>query len=191
MSSLTPKKDLPPVPFKAILTSVPFYALMIAQVGHNFGIFIMIIDLPKYMADVLKFSIKENGVYSALPFATMFLVGNLTGFVSDYIIHRKFISRTNARKMFTTIAAFGPGIFMLAATYSECNRMLVVAMFTIGMGFMGTFYSGLKANNLDLAPNYAATVMAFTNGAGGFTGIIVPYLVGVVTPDVGFFCLIN
>lgn len=28
-------------------------------------------------------------------------------------------------------------------------------MFTIGMGLMGTFYAGIKANSLDIAPNYA------------------------------------
>lgn len=44
---------------------------------------------------------------------------------------------------------------------------MVVALFTIGMGFMGTFYSGLKVNNLDLAPNYAGVIMAITNGVGG------------------------
>lgn len=31
---------------------------------------------------------------------------------------------------------------------------------TIGMGLMGTFYSGIKANSLDIAPNYAGVIMA-------------------------------
>lgn len=39
-------------------------------------------------------------------------------------------------------------------------------MFTIGMGLMGTFYSGIKANSLDLAPNYAGVVLALANGSG-------------------------
>lgn len=52
------------------------------------------------------------------------------------------------------------------------------------MGFMGTFYSGLKVNPLDLSPNYAGVLMAFTNGVGGITGIAGPYIAGVLTPDV-------
>lgn len=77
-----------------------------------------------------------------------------------------------------------PGIFILGASYGECDRVVVVVMFAVGMGFMGTFYSGLKVNNLDLAPNYAGVIMAFTNGIGGLSGIFSPYIVGVLTPNV-------
>lgn len=49
------------------------------------------------------------------------------------------------------------------------------------MGFMGTFYPGMKVNALDLAPNYAGTIMAITNGIGAITGIITPLLVGNIT----------
>lgn len=57
-------------------------------------------------------------------------------------------------------------------------------MFTLAMGFMGTFYPGMKVNPLDLSPNYAGTLMAITNGIGALTGIAVPYIVGVMTPNV-------
>lgn len=76
---------------------------------------------------------------------------------------------------------------MIGASYAGCQRYVTVALFTIGMGFMGTFYSGLKVNNLDLAPNYAGVLMAITNGIGGITGIIAPYIVGVITPNVTTF----
>lgn len=66
-------------------------------------------------------------------------------------------------------AAVGPGCFIIGASYAGCNKTVVVALFTIGMGCMGTFYSGLKVNNLDLAPNYAGVIMAITNGVGGIT----------------------
>lgn len=78
----------------------------------------------------------------------------------------------------------GPAVFILAAAYSGCDRVLSVVMFTIGMGFMGTFYSGLKVNALDLSPNYAGTLMSLVNGIGGLTGIFVPYLIGILTEGV-------
>lgn len=59
------------------------------------------------------------------------------------------------------LAAIGPGVFLVIASYAGCNRGAVIAMFTIGMGFMGTFYSGIKANSLDIAPNYAGVIMGF------------------------------
>lgn len=42
----------------------------------------------------------------------------------------------------------------------------------------------MKVNPLDLSPNYAGVLMAITNGIGAITGIIAPYLVGVLTPNV-------
>jgi ACS family sodium-dependent inorganic phosphate cotransporter len=78
----------------------------------------------------------------------------------------------------------GPAIFIIAASYSGCDRDLAVGMFTIAMSFMGTFYCGMKVNALDLAPNFAGTLMAIVNGIGAITGIIVPYLVGALTEDV-------
>lgn len=52
---------------------------------------------------------------------------------------------------------------------------------------MGTFYAGMKLNPLDLSPNYSATLMAITNGIGSITGIVTPYLVGALTPNVSIF----
>lgn len=72
---------------------------------------------------------------------------------------------------------------MVLASYAGCNRMLVVAWFTLAMGFMGTFYPGMKVNPLDLSPNYAGSIMAVTNGIGALTGIAAPVFVGVLTPN--------
>lgn len=81
------------------------------------------------------------------------------------------------------LAAVGPGIFMVAASYAGCDRIVVVVLFTISMGIMGTFYPGMKVNSLDLSPNYAGSLMAITNGVGAITGILAPYVVGVLTPN--------
>jgi hypothetical protein len=58
------------------------------------------------MSDVLRFPIKENGLYSSLPYASMWIVSIALGFVSDWLISRKKITITNARKLFTTIGEF-------------------------------------------------------------------------------------
>lgn len=55
------------------------------------------------------------------------------------------------------------------------------------MGFMGTFYPGMKVNGLDLSPNYAGSLMALTNGIGAITGIAAPVFVGYLTPNVNIY----
>ena len=62
--------------------------------------------------------------------------------------------------------------------------MTVVVLFTIAMGFMGAHYSGMKVNTLDLSPNYAGALIGLVNGIGAITGIVAPYLIGVITTNV-------
>jgi ACS family sodium-dependent inorganic phosphate cotransporter len=103
MGTLKRDKSLPPTPWLAIITSVPMLALICAQIGHDFGFFIMATDLPKYMSDVLRFPIKQNGLYSSLPYLAMWLVSIGLGFVSDWMISNKYINITNSRKLWTTV----------------------------------------------------------------------------------------
>ncbi|KRT78187.1 membrane transporter [Oryctes borbonicus] len=141
----------------------------------------MVTDLPIYMSDVLKFNVNENGVWSSVPYICMWIVSMSSGWFCDWLIMKQYMTVTFARKFFTTVASIGPGIFIIAASYAGCDRALVVALFTIAMGFMGTFYCGMKVNALDLSPNYGGTLMAIVNGIGAITGIITPYLAGALT----------
>ncbi|XP_011496713.1 PREDICTED: sialin-like [Ceratosolen solmsi marchali] len=182
MSAHTHKQP-PPVPWRHILRSAPLWALIAAQIGHDWGFFTMVTDLPKYMSSVLKFSIQDNGYYSSLPYLCMWFCSVLTSWGADWLIIRGHLSTTNVRKLGTTIASVGPGLFIIAASYAGCDQMSVVILFTIGMTLMGTFYPGMKVNVLDLSPNYSGTLMAMTNGIAAFTGIITPYIVGILTPN--------
>lgn len=76
----------------------------------------MVTDLPKYMNDVLKFSIKENGLYSSLPYVVMWLVAQSIGFFSDWLIVRGHMSITNVRKLFTAVGEFF-GTLKLSGTF--------------------------------------------------------------------------
>ncbi|CAH0564298.1 unnamed protein product [Brassicogethes aeneus] len=170
-------------PWRAILTSVPLWALVAAQIGHDWGFYTMVTDLPKYMKDVLKFDVQSNGLWNSIPYVVMWIVSMLFGWVCDWLITNKYLGVTMARKLFTGIASMGPAVFIMAASYSGCDKYLSVAMFTIGMGFMGTFYCGMKVNGLDLSPNFAGTIMAISNGIGAITGIVSPSIVGHLTPQ--------
>lgn len=128
----------------------------------------------------------QNGLYSSLPYLMMWIVSLTSGILGDWLIKSGYLGITNSRKLFTTIASVGPAIFIMLASYANCDKTLVVIHFTIAMGIMGTFYPGMKVNPLDLSPNYAGTLMAITNGIGAITGIIAPALVGQMTPNVSF-----
>lgn len=52
-------QDLALTPWKKLLTSSAVWALIIGEIGHDWGLYTMITDLPKYMSDVMHFKIAE------------------------------------------------------------------------------------------------------------------------------------
>lgn len=67
--------------------------------------------------------------------------------------------------------------------------MEAVGLFIASMAFMGGFYSSVKINAMDIAPNYAGTCSAFVNGIAALSGVVTPYLIGLLTPDVSILNL--
>lgn len=60
--------------------------------------------------------------------------------------------------------------------------MWVIVHFTISVAFQGV--PGVAVNSLDLSPNYAGILMGIGGAVSSITGILVPYIVGVATPNV-------
>lgn len=177
------RENLAPTPWKAMALSLPLWALIIGQIGHDWALFTIQTDLPKYMKSVMKFTVAQNGFLSALPFLVMWFTAMASGWLSDFLLEHKVASVNFVRKLFTTIASVGPSLGVLAASYAGCNKALVATLFAVGMAFMGFFYPSLKINALDLSPNYAGTLMAIVNGIGAISGIITPTLIGYITTN--------
>ncbi|CAB3224045.1 unnamed protein product [Arctia plantaginis] len=177
------RKRLDPTPWKALGRSIPLWALIIAAIGHDWGYFTMVTDLPKYMTDVLKFNIKSTGYLSSLPYVAMWVASFIFGMLCDFCIKRGYHSISSARKIYTTIAATGPGICIILASYSGCDTTIAVVWFIVAMTLMGAYYSGMKINPLDISPNYCGTITALVNGTAAISAIISPYLIGLLTPN--------
>lgn len=136
------------------------------------------------MKEVLGFSVRDVGLYSSLPYLLKWIISISSGFLCDYLISKKYVTTTNIRKIVAGLCGILPASFILAASYAGCNKLIVVIWFTLGMGFLGLYYSSLRINIFDLSPNYAASLMAVANGAASFSGVVAPTFVGMMTPDV-------
>ena len=171
-------KKLPPFPWKHVMKSKPFWALMAAQIGNDWGLYTLLNDLPKYMSSVLKLRPELNGYFTALPhFVASFYV-LIVSWVTDKSISANHVSKTNARKINTSISTIGPATFLILASYVGCERGLVVFCFVIGVTLMNSSLIGIKVNSLDLSPNYAGTITALTNGVASLTGLGTSSIIG-------------
>merc|ERR1712218_85964 len=95
------------------------------------------------------------------------------------------LSTTNVRRLFNSIALVPPAIVLMMIGFAteglECNTTYVVALFCLGMFFNGAFSAGHFSSHLDLAPNFAGTLMGISNTfAGGVTGFVVPTVIGAI-----------
>ncbi|XP_053959269.1 putative inorganic phosphate cotransporter [Anastrepha ludens] len=181
MGRLGREHNLPRFPWGDVFTTKEIWVLILAQIAHDWGFYVMSSCFPKFLNDVLQLQILKTGIYSSIPFLLFWLFSLIFGFIADFIIKRNVNRATCARKWMTFIAATPSGLFMVLAVYVGCNTALIIGCFTISMALMGGFYAGIKLTPNDMSPNYAATVMAIVNGLGGIAGVLAPYSVGWLT----------
>lgn len=128
-SKTSPKKV---VPWKKVFTSTPFYAILIAHVCSNFGWYMLLIELPFYMKQVLKFNIKENAIATSVPFFTMWMFSMVISKTLDALRQKGKINTTMARKIATLFASVVPMICLLILCFIGCQRSLAVIIMGIG-----------------------------------------------------------
>lgn len=95
--------------------------------------------MPAYLHDIFNVSIKSNGGFTAL-----MMVGCLTSkilcfFLSSYLINLKFMSLTNLRKTFQSIAMLVPAISLFIITLKNDDKTLdigLVILSMFGFGFV-------------------------------------------------------
>lgn len=120
-------------PWRGILTSLPVWGLIVIQVGHDWGFFTMLTDLPKYMRSVLRFNIAtvsgwgqrsrtrpyrqprhstreslthssfQNGLLSSLPYLTMWVMSLVMSAIADWLLVRNILTVLQVRRVFTSI----------------------------------------------------------------------------------------
>lgn len=130
-----PKKA---VPWKKVFTSVPFYAILVAHACSNFGWYMLLIELPFYMKQVLKFNIKENAIATAVPFLTMWIFSMIISKTLDSLRQKGKINTTMARKIATLFASAIPMVCLLILCFIGCQRYLAVII--MGIGKILTFH---------------------------------------------------
>ncbi|CAK9823012.1 Putative inorganic phosphate cotransporter [Anthophora retusa] len=169
------------VPWREILRSKPFMAILIAHFCSNFGWYMLLIELPTFMSQILKFDISSNAGVSSMPFLCMWIFTMILSKILAIMQDKKLITVTVSRKIGTLFSSVVPMICLIGVSYVGCNRTLAVTLMTIGVTCIGGMYSGFLSNHIDIAPNFAGTLVAITNCVATIPGFVVPIFVGKLT----------
>lgn len=168
-------------PWRAIVTSRPLWAIVVAHFSYNWTFYTLLTLLPTYMKDILGFSIQQNGMLSALPYMGCAVMAVLSGQFADYLRETCLYPTVIVRKVFSIVGMIGPAVFLVAAGYTGCNYTLAVTFLTISSSLGGVSASGFNINHLDIAPSYAGILLGITNTFATIPGMVGPVIARELT----------
>ncbi|XP_034965498.2 sialin isoform X2 [Zootoca vivipara] len=169
------------IPWEAILTSLPLWAIVVAHFSYNWTFYTLLTLLPTYMKEILRFDVQENGFLSALPYFGCWICIILSGQFADYLREKHNMPTVCVRKTFTLIGMIGPAVFLVAAGFIGCDYEMAVAFVTISTTLGGFSTSGYSINHLDIAPSYAGILLGITNSFGTIPGMVGPVVAKELT----------
>ncbi|XP_060657164.1 putative inorganic phosphate cotransporter [Drosophila nasuta] len=173
-----------PIPWRAIWTSVPFYALLTVSASQSWSGSTMNQQTPAYMRGVLDMDIKSNALYSALPYLAMWGMSFVYLIIADLIMAKKWMTLNMMRKSLNTVSSWGPAALLVWIGFLDKEQTtLAIALMTIKSGIGAGDGLGSIITVIDMSPNHAGMVMAIVNGLSTILSLLTPLVVGVVVTD--------
>ncbi|XP_052801399.1 uncharacterized transporter slc-17.2-like [Mya arenaria] len=170
-------------PWKGILTSRPMWACFITHFCFNWSFFTVIINVPLFLKEVLKYDITSNGVYSALPYIFQIFSGLASGKISAAILKKKCLSHLVTRRLFQTMCSIGCGVCLILAGYVTCEvRHIAVVLLCCSGIFGGMACAGFFVNHPEFSGQFSGTTFGITNAGGVVSSILASMIAGLLTP---------
>ncbi|KAI3359996.1 hypothetical protein L3Q82_014328 [Scortum barcoo] len=167
-------------PWRHFFTSMPVYAIIVANFCRSWTFYLLLISQPAYFEEVFGFEISKVGMVSALPHLVMTIIVPIGGQLADYLRTHNLMSTTNVRKLMNC-GGFGMEATLLLVVGYSHSKGVAISFLVLAVGFSGFAISGFNVNHLDIAPRYASILMGISNGVGTLSGMVCPLIVGAMT----------
>ncbi|KAM8711216.1 hypothetical protein ACLKA7_000366 [Drosophila subpalustris] len=173
-----------PVPWKAILTSLPLWALFVARCTQSWGYSTLQAEIPAYLNGVLLMDMKSNALFSALPFLCSWIMAIVYLIASDILLTRGILTITGIRKIVNSLASWLPAIFLIGLSFLDCGqKSLAIVLMSVSVGINAGNAIGSSLNTIDLSPNHAGILMGIVNTGANIVPILTPLLVGIIVKN--------
>ncbi|GCB71439.1 hypothetical protein scyTo_0008837 [Scyliorhinus torazame] len=86
-------------PWLKFFTSMPVYAIIVANFCRSWTFYLLLISQPAYFEEVFGFPISKVGILSAVPHMVMTIVVPIGGQLADFLRSRNILSTTSVRKI--------------------------------------------------------------------------------------------
>lgn len=166
------------VPWLKVLLSIPVWSSVLSHFGFNWIHYIFLSEMPTYLTSVLHYSLGANGLLSSVPYVLGAFLCCVASVASDFLRKRGSMSITNNRKLFNTLGGMVPGLFLLLVPLAGCNGFWNMVLLAVAGGFHGMGHSGFMAAFVDLAPDFAGTLLGISNVIASIPGFAIPAMLG-------------
>ncbi|XP_039144328.1 probable anion transporter 3, chloroplastic [Dioscorea cayenensis subsp. rotundata] len=157
-------------PLRHLLSKLPTWAIIFANVTNNWGYFVLLSWMPVYFKTVYNVNLKQAAWFSAVPWGMMAISGYIAGAASDSLIASGY-PVTRVRKIMQSIGFIGPALALLCLKYAQTPNAAAFLM-TVALSFSSFSQAGFLLNMQDIAPRYAGFLHGITNSVGTLAAII-------------------
>ena len=183
------------VPFKNLISNLPFLAITVATFCNNWVLFTFISYMPKYVnSDIsiggLGISLESDTfliliILPAVIGVISLLVG---GFIVDILI-KQGLRVIVARKLFNSIGFFGAGVLIYLIPYQTSVEITLILLCLINF-CIGIAAGGFGVNHADIGPNYTGNLFGIAGSIGMIAAVFSPLAAGFILENTNSWFLI-
>ncbi|XP_014230094.1 putative inorganic phosphate cotransporter isoform X1 [Trichogramma pretiosum] len=171
------------VPWRAIMTSGPFWVTIVAHWGGVWGFITFMTQAPSYFKYVHGWNIRDTGLLSGSPHVARMIFSYLFSMLADWLLRTKRMTLTGVRKLANLVCAGGQALLTLGLSFSGCEPVYAAVLMIAGTAINGAVSSGTIPAFVDLSPNYASVLFGINNLITSPSGFLSPLVVGILTND--------
>ena len=183
------------VPFKNLISNLPFLAITVATFCNNWVLFTFISYMPKYVnSDIsiggLGISLESDTflILIILPAVIGVISLLIGGFIVDTLI-KQGLKVIVARKLFNSIGFFGAGVLIYLIPYQTSVEITLILLCLINF-CIGMAAGGFGVNHADIGPNYTGNLFGIAGSIGMIAAVFSPLVVGFILENTNSWFLI-
>ena len=166
-------------PFLSILRNKAFLAYIFFQFNQGFTTTIQASKLPVYFTKVLHEDLGRFGNWAAILCVVAVVSALMSGYMADKLVNKKYLSRTNTRKLCVVIAGIGPSVCLMCIPAAGCSTKVVyiiICVLVFGEGF-GTSLISLPS---EMTENFSSVTYSMAAMMGALAGFVAPSFAGLI-----------
>ena len=183
------------VPFKNLISNLPFLAITVATFCNNWVLFTFISYMPKYVnSDIsiggLGISLESDTflILIILPAVIGVISLLIGGFIVDTLI-KQGLKVIVARKLFNSIGFFGAGVLIYLIPYQTSVEITLILLCLINF-CIGMAAGGFAVNHADIGPNYTGNLFGIAGSIGMIAAVFSPLAAGFILENTNSWFLI-